>query len=507
MPTRCPVRHDFISFFISNCFAAYGRFLSRHPYAILLVTTAFGIFLSVGVRKLKVISLEMEDFTPEDCQALKDRVHLKKFEEVKNSGALPTDNGNQSNCRYGEVIFLAKKGVNLFTLKGLVDILSIENQLWEAQIESSEPGVKFTYNDTCHKVNGVCFGPTLRLFSTFVPQLRDLLNMDPAMATDPAFADFMDASVIETGVELTYPYYKGHFIAATLSEVVFRAPRNETEDPWAALLPANTTTEVGSWGIIESVGVLREVYLACYDLDDQVTGENWDNEFDRILRSEQAKNDHLFDLYWHSNKRSETTIVAIALKLIPLFLLTLVALAFFSMVATLWGDSVSSKPVIGFLGIVTTGFAIFASFGFMGWLEQPFVTIAIATPFLALAVGLDDMHVLLTGWRLTDRRLPVSRRMEETLREAGTSIFITFLTNMIGFVIGNYMPYPAIQKLSLFTTAAMCLDFAFQLTLFCASIVIFGRLEAENRHSLLPCFKVTEPLISCKFLFSSKSYL
>lgn len=263
--------------------------------------------------------------------------------------------------------------------------------------------------------------------------------------------------------------------------------------------------------------VFREVYLACFPPEERKAADAWDFDFDAMLYHESKKN-HSFDVYWHSNKRSEAHIVSVALKLIPLFVVTLVALAFFSMVATLWGDSVSSKPCLGFIGIVITGGAIMASFGLMAWLNEPFVTICIATPFLALAIGLDDMHVLLAGWRLTDRRLSVSKRMEETLREAGTSIFITFLTNMIGFIIGSYMPYPAIQKLSRFTTAAMCLDFGaqvkliaelpcccipslkfeFQMTLFCASLVLFGRAEANSRHSLLPCVRVRRPMFSLR---------
>jgi hypothetical protein len=104
----------------------------------------------------------------------------------------------------------------------------------------------------------------------------------------------------------------------------------------------------------------------------------WRSEFNNNLTTE-AKQNHSFNLYWQQAIRTPYCPHCFEAdsSLYPDFSSTLFAL--FTMLATLLGDSVSSKACLGFLSIVITGFAIFSSFGLMARLNQPFFAICINT--------------------------------------------------------------------------------------------------------------------------------
>ena len=174
---------------------------------------------------------------------------------------------------------------------------------------------------------------------------------------------------------------------------------------------------------------------------------NWEMAFLRLLTS---LNDPYFDVYPYSASVLETEIKSITMQLLPKFGLALGALIFFSMVLCLSDDSVRSKPWLGMIGILSTGLATAAAFGFSGWIEVPFITLSTVTPFLTLGIGIDDMFVLMNAWNRTNPKLSVERRMMLTMEDAGTSITITSFINVLSFIIGSYMPYPGKQTIVLY---------------------------------------------------------
>lgn len=55
-----------------------------------------------------------------------------------------------------------------------------------------------------------------------------------------------------------------------------------------------------------------------------------------------------------------------------------------------------------------------------------------------LGIGLDDTFVMLSAWKHTKPSLSVPDRTAQMFGEAGVSITITSITNVISFVIGAY---------------------------------------------------------------------
>ena len=58
------------------------------------------------------------------------------------------------------------------------------------------------------------------------------------------------------------------------------------------------------------------------------------------------------------------------------------------------------------------------------------------TSFLALAIGVDDTFIMLSGWKRHGHIKSSRDRLVPMLSEAGASIFFTSLTDVVAFGIG-----------------------------------------------------------------------
>ena len=54
-----------------------------------------------------------------------------------------------------------------------------------------------------------------------------------------------------------------------------------------------------------------------------------------------------------------------------------------------------------------------------------------------LGIGLDDMYILVSSWRLTRVSDPLSLRVQLTLKDAAVSITITSVTDALAFAVGK----------------------------------------------------------------------
>ncbi|KAI6173560.1 Patched domain-containing protein 3 [Aphelenchoides besseyi] len=89
------------------------------------------------------------------------------------------------------------------------------------------------------------------------------------------------------------------------------------------------------------------------------------------------------------------------------------------------GDWITSKPLEALMGIVVSSFAIGSSGGLLLAMGVPYISQVTVMPFLAFAIGVDDIYVMLGAWQDTKRTLPPEKRMAQSLEEAGSAITIT----------------------------------------------------------------------------------
>ncbi|XP_013403203.1 patched domain-containing protein 3 [Lingula anatina] len=212
----------------------------------------------------------------------------------------------------------------------------------------------------------------------------------------------------------------------------------------------------------------------------------WESSFLDTMKNMDFKD---IIVAYYSSQTLEKELGANAKSIIPLFSVTFTVMITFSVITCIMKDWVRSKPWLGQIGVVSAGLAIVSSFGLMLHAGVPFIDIVASTPFLILAIGVDDMFIMIAAWRQTNPRDTVEKRMEETLSEAAVSITITTLTDGLSFGIGAITDFPSVRIFCLYTGVAVLFDFFFQITFFAASMVFIGRREAANRHCMV-CTKV-----------------
>ena len=65
-------------------------------------------------------------------------------------------------------------------------------------------------------------------------------------------------------------------------------------------------------------------------------------------------------------------------------------------------------------------------------------------------VGVDDMFILMSGWRRTDLNRSIEDRMADTFRSSAISVTITSLTDLLAFCIGATSPFLAVKNFCIY---------------------------------------------------------
>ncbi|RCN39422.1 patched family protein [Ancylostoma caninum] len=132
---------------------------------------------------------------------------------------------------------------------------------------------------------------------------------------------------------------------------------------------------------------------------------------------------------------------------------------------------------MAFLGVAGPLMAVGTTFCLLFLMGFPFNSITLVMPFLIIGVGSDDVFIIIHAMRKTDKRTSLEDQiggrtaLAETMEEAGPSITVTSVTNILSFGIGILTPTPAISIFCLYTCVGVAIDFVYQLTFFVAALV------------------------------------
>ncbi|CAJ0567212.1 unnamed protein product, partial [Mesorhabditis spiculigera] len=138
------------------------------------------------------------------------------------------------------------------------------------------------------------------------------------------------------------------------------------------------------------------------------------------------------------------------LETAPLIIGSVAAMIAFVVASSFRRDPSRSKPWESLCGCLIPLLSLLAAAGIMCFLGMKFQSIMVASLFLVLSIGVDDVFIILRAWDRAPPTDPVAERMAFTLEEAGASILISAITNIMAFVIGMTSSTPAVKAFSLF---------------------------------------------------------
>ncbi|KAG2291020.1 hypothetical protein Bca52824_037689 [Brassica carinata] len=143
-------------------------------------------------------------------------------------------------------------------------------------------------------------------------------------------------------------------------------------------------------------------------------------------------------------------------------------------------------------GVVLVLLSVLGSIGFFSAVGVKSTLIIMEViPFLVLAVGVDNMCILVRAVKRQPRDISLEDRISSALVEVGPSITLASLSEVLAFAVGAFVPMPACRIFSMFAALAILLDFFLQITAFVALIVFDCKRAADNRIDCFPCVKVS----------------
>ncbi|CAD7674962.1 unnamed protein product [Nyctereutes procyonoides] len=176
---------------------------------------------------------------------------------------------------------------------------------------------------------------------------------------------------------------------------------------------------------------------------------------------------------------------------------------------------VDSKISLGIAGILIVLSSVMCSLGIFSYFGIPLTLIVIEViPFLVLAVGVDNIFILVQTYQ-RDERLQgesLEQQLGRVLGEVAPSMFLSSFSEAVAFFLGALSQMPAVHTFSLFAGMAVLIDFLLQITCFVSLLGLDLKRQEKNRLDVLCCLTGSEggtgiqASESCLFRFFKNSY-
>ncbi|XP_066939324.1 NPC intracellular cholesterol transporter 1-like [Macrobrachium rosenbergii] len=184
---------------------------------------------------------------------------------------------------------------------------------------------------------------------------------------------------------------------------------------------------------------------------------------------------------------SESDVKTIVISYLVMFIYIAVALGQYTKLDRLLIDS---KITLGLGGIVIVSVSVLSSVGVYGYagIQATLVVIEVI-PFLVLAVGVDNMFILVQTFQ-REPRGPTESRQEHIGRVVGQvapTLLLASCSEAACFFLGALSDVPAVKTFALYAGLALLIDVILQLTCFVSLISLDAMRHEGNRFDLLCC--------------------
>jgi Niemann-Pick C1 protein len=157
---------------------------------------------------------------------------------------------------------------------------------------------------------------------------------------------------------------------------------------------------------------------------------------------------------------------------------------------------IDMKFTLGLIGVLIVMVSVGTSIGLFSYFHVKATLIIFEViPFLVLAVGVDNIFILVQTYQ-RDQRKPgesLESQISRVVGKVGPSMLLTSLAESLAFVLGALTPMPAVKIFSLYAALAVLIDFLLQITCFVSLLTLDCKRERGNRYDLLCCFKGSNP--------------
>ncbi|XP_076671119.1 Niemann-Pick type C-1a isoform X2 [Andrena cerasifolii] len=213
--------------------------------------------------------------------------------------------------------------------------------------------------------------------------------------------------------------------------------------------------------------------------------QNWTSTqkpafMDVAFTSERSIEDEL-------NRESQSDVLTILVSYIIMFAYIAISLGQMRTCSRLLIDS---KITLGLGGVLIVLASVVCSVGLFGFIGLPATLIIIEViPFLVLAVGVDNIFILVQTHQREGRRPneSIPEHIGRTLGQVGPSMLLTSVSESCCFFLGGLSDMPAVKAFALYAGMALLVDFILQVTCFVSLLALDTVRQANNRLDIC-CF-------------------
>ncbi|KAI5807933.1 patched family-domain-containing protein [Peziza echinospora] len=199
------------------------------------------------------------------------------------------------------------------------------------------------------------------------------------------------------------------------------------------------------------------------------------------------------------NKSTNTDAKIVVVSYIAMFIYASLALgstslALRTLINTPSKAFVESKFTLGVFGILIVLMSVSASVGLFSAMGVK-VTLIIAEviPFLVLAVGVDNIFLIVHEFQRANYQYPedvIEVRVGKALGRIGPSILLSASTETIAFALGAIVTMPAVRNFAIYAAGAVFINAILQVTMFVAVLALNEKRVEQGRMDCIPCLKV-----------------
>lgn len=454
------VRTSFVQNALSKFFRWLGISVARNPGLVLGAAGAIMLLLCLGLVFLSIETDPEKLWVSHGSQAAAEKDffdnHLAPFYRIEQLILATVPKSGEAKA---PSIVTDKNILLLFEMQKKIDALRGNNS-----------GVSVTLHDICLKPFGsACASQTILQYFKMKPEL---------------FEDYEGASHALFCFE--------HFSSSEPCLSAYQAP----VDPSTVLGGFTGTNYSQATALVVTYPVNNAVHKA---VESNQAAIAWEEAYVTLAKEElmQMAASHNLTIAFSSEssiqaelKRESTAdIVTIIISYLVMFAYISISLGDFTpSVAPFY---VTSKVSLGLAGVGIVALSVLGSVGlFSAFGVKSTLIIAEVIPFLVLAVGVDNMCIIVHAVKRQDAHLSAELRVGDALAEVGPSITLASLAETLAFAVGIFTPMPACRVFSMFAAAAVFLDFLLQLTAFVALLTYDLRRTQANRVDCFPCFSV-----------------
>ncbi|XP_063990159.1 NPC intracellular cholesterol transporter 1 isoform X1 [Diachasmimorpha longicaudata] len=463
--------------FLQEFFCAWGVFCAKRPVEVLLMSACVIIALGCGIRYTHVTTDPVELWASATSRS---RVERQYF-----------DSHFEPFYRNEQIIISAVGLPNIIhnTSDGMISFGPVFHREFLTTILELQEGIKAIKTKNNYTLADICFAPMTNAF-TGPPTVEKCTiqsiwgywtnSMERFNETDEEHGytiNYLDHFKTCTNnpynSECLAPY--GGPIEPAIAVGGFLSPGQSLKDP-----PYEKATAIVLTFLVNNYHNKSKLQPAMeWEKTYIEYMKNWvatkkPSYMDVAFTSERSIEDELY-------RESQSDISTILVSYIIMFAYITVSLGQMKSCSRLLIDS---KITLGLGGVLIVLTSVISSVGLFGFIGLPATLIIIEViPFLVLAVGVDNVFILVQTHQREGRRPneSIPEHIGRILGQVGPSMLLTSVSESCCFFLGGLSDMPAVKAFALYAGMALLIDFLLQITCFVSLLTLDTLRYSGNR--------------------------